>query len=216
MRLLDLFCGGGGASEGYRIAGFTEIVGVDIRPQPHYPFDFIQADATEPSLDLDLGAFDLVHASPPCQRYTRARNLTRAQGSRVSSVDLVAPTRRLLREGARAWVIENVEGSPLLDPIRLCGSSFGLKVRRHRLFESSFCLVAPECDHKSQGRPVGVYHRLADDIPHGGRTARTLEEGQSAMGIDWLPWDSLKEAVPPAYTEFIGRAFLAHSRGTAS
>lgn len=205
MKLLDLFCGGGGASMGYHRAGF-DVVGVDIDPQPDYPFEFVQADALNPP--VDLSAFDLIHASPPCQAYSRAGKLREAQGGTASSGDLLGVTREMLRATGVPYVIENVPGAPMRGAVKLCGSSFGLAVRRHRLFECSFWTMAPLCDHVTQGRPVGVYHRLGDEIPRGGRTASTLDEAQEAMGIDWLPWDTLKEAIPPAYTEYIGRAFM--------
>ncbi len=199
-RLLDLFCGAGGAAMGYHRAGF-EVFGVDIKPQPNYPFEFFLADA----MTFLLGGFDVIHASPPCQRFTRAGKLREAQGGRTVAPDLIKDVRNSLR--GRIYVIENVEGAPL-QGIRLCGSSFGLKVRRHRIFESPLSLSSPACQHKEQGRPVGVYHRMRDSIPHGGRTARSLEEAQEAMGIDWMPWSELKESVPPAYTEWIGRQIL--------
>ena len=205
-RLLDLFCGGGGASMGYHRAGF-DVVGCDLAPQPHYPFPFVQADALAPP--FDLSSFDLIHASPPCQAYSRTGHLVRGQGREASTVDLVGDTRQMLAESGVPFVIENVEGAPLYAAVRLCGSSFGLAVRRHRLFECSFFLMAPPCEHDTQGRPVGVYHRPGDEIPRGGRTAATVEEGQDAMGIDWLPWGPLKESIPPAYTEWIGREWLS-------
>ena len=203
MTVLDLFCGGGGASMGYFRAGF-DVVGVDMSPQPDYPFDFVQADALRPP--FDLSEFDLIHASPPCQAHTRAGHLARAQGNSASTIDLVGATRAMLADFPH--VIENVEGAPLYGATKLCGSSFGLGVRRHRLFECSFWVLAHPCDHDRQGRPIGVYHRLGDSIPRGGKTADTLDQAQEAMGIDWLPWTALKEAIPPAYTEYIGTEFL--------
>lgn len=202
---LDMFCGGGGAGMGYYRAGY-DVVGCDLNDQPDYPFPFVRADALAPP--FDLSRFDLIHASPPCQAYSRAGHLTKAQGGTQSDVDLVGATRAMLKASGVPYVIENVPGAPVDGVVRLCGSSFGLKVRRHRLFECSFFLMSPPCEHDVQGRPVGVYHRMADEIPRGGRTARTLDEGAEAMGIDWLPWDTLKEAIPPAYTEYIGRQFL--------
>lgn len=204
-RLLDLFCGAGGAAMGYHRVGF-EVVGVDSKPQPHYPFRFIQADA----LTFPLDGFDVIHASPPCQAFSITANLARAQGKQASTVDLLTPLRPRLDATGRPYVIENVKGAPLHDPMVLCGSMFGLRVRRHRLFESRVLLQPPgPCRHNEQGRPVGVYHALNDHIPQGGTTAQTLEEGQAAMGIDWMPWASLKEAIPPAYTEWIGNQLLA-------
>ena len=190
---------------GYHRAGF-DVVGVDVNPQPDYPFRFVQADALAPP--FDLSDFDLIHASPPCQAYSRAGHLARAQKKPPKALDLVDATRAVLKASGVPYVIENVEGAPLAGAIRLCGSSFGLGVRRHRLFECSFWMMSPPCQHPRQGRPVGVYHRLGDDVPHGGKTADTLSEAQEAMGIDWLPWKALKEAIPPAYTEWIGRNIL--------
>ncbi len=220
-RLLDLFCGAGGAAMGYHRAGF-EVVGVDIKPQPHYPFEFIQADALMLMDDLLegwpiggfaagwlLSDFDAIHASPPCQAFTRASKLRDAQRGRASSLDLIPPTSdRLIRSGL-PYVIENVPGAPL-QGVTLCGSTFGLRVRRHRIFESRVPLVGNgPCRHREQGRPIGVYHRMNDHVPSGGTTAKTLEEGQAAMGIDWMTWKELKEAIPPAYTEWIGRQLLS-------
>lgn len=192
---------------GYYRAGF-EVVGVDIRPQPHYPFEFHQADAMTFGTWM-LPLFDAVHASPPCQLFSRAGKLREAQGGKPSSLNLIPQTRELLEASGLPYVIENVPGAPLIDAITVCGSAFGLKVRRHRLFESNVPLVGTLCRHKEQGRPVGVYHVMGDSIPHGGRTAQTLAEGQEAMGIDWMAWDELKESIPPAYTEHIGRQLLA-------
>ncbi len=211
-RLLDLFCGAGGCSVGYARAGF-EVVGVDIEPHPSYPFESIWGDALEVLDDLEdvSERFDVIHASPPCQVYTRAQHLRDAQGKTTDKPDLLAPTRAALIATGLPYVIENVPGAPMNYPLVLCGSMFGLKVRRHRLFESNIPLLSPGCDHASQGRPVGLYGSMKDNIPQGGRTAHTIEEAREAMGIDWMRWRStnqewndLKEAIPPAYTEFIG------------
>jgi DNA (cytosine-5)-methyltransferase 1 len=217
-RLLDLFCCSGGAGMGYHRAGF-DVVGVDIKPRPRYPFAFIRGDALD-YLREHGQEFDAIHASPPCQAHSRASLLAEHQGRRRSTVDLVAPTRDLLRAIGRPYVIENVEGAPLLDPIRLCGSTFGLGVRRHRLFESSALLVSPgPCRHDEQGKPIGLYGSMGDTVKGtdsltgrmviGGSTARTIEEAQEAIGIDWTDrWSELKEAIPPAYTEHLGRQML--------
>jgi DNA (cytosine-5)-methyltransferase 1 len=206
-RLLDLFCGAGGAAMGYHRAGF-DVVGVDIKPQPHYPFEFHRQDVFELLASTPL-KFDFVHASPPCQLFSRAGKLRDAQGGRASSVDLVGRTRFMLQASGAPYVIENVPGSPI-QGVTVCGSAFGLGVRRHRLFESPVALQGTVCDHKAQGRPIGVYHVPNDDIPQGGRTARDLAEGKQAMGVDWdVTWNELKEMVPPAYTEWIGRQLLA-------
>ena len=203
MKLLDLFCGGGGASMGYSLAGF-EVTGVDKSRRVGYPFKFIKGDALEILKDKEfLSQFDVIHASPPCQLFTVAGNLMRAQGKESSKEDLIEPVRQALIEWGGIYVIENVIGAPL-DGIVLCGSSFGLKVRRHRRFESNVKLTALPCDHKAQGRPVGVYGSMNDEIPKGGKTAVTIQEGRAAMGIQWLGWSSLKEAIPPVYSQFIG------------
>jgi len=210
MRLLDLFCGAGGAAMGYHQAGFDEIVGVDINPQPNYPFAFIQGDALEPPVRLD--DFDLIHASPPCQAYA---GLASKDGRHP---DLIPPTRKLLQ--GYPYVIENIEGAPLVNAARLCGSMFGLGVRRHRRFETSFLLMTPPCNHNGHeirgyyGRNYGPALVSADAIQRKGRKPLyrgTIEEGKADMGIDWMGWDELREAIPPAYTKYIGEAFLAQT-----
>lgn len=214
-RLLDLFCGAGGASMGYHRAGF-DVVGVDLDPQPDYPFEFIRADA----MTFPLDGFDAVHASPPCQAFSRAALLAERQGGTVSKVDLLTPTRPRLVAAGVPYVIENVAGAPLTADALLCGSMFGLKVRRHRVFESSASLSDPgPCRHKEQGKPVGVYGSMGDTVQGvdtatgrwvvGGSVARTVEEAQEAMGIDWMGrWADIKESIPPAYTEWIGHSLM--------
>jgi len=210
MRLLDLFCGGGGASAGYVMAGF-EVVGVDIVKKKSYPYEFYKADAIEILNDKEFIAnFDIIHASPPCQFYSITGNLMRAQGKTTSKPDLLAQVRNLLVATGKPYIIENVPGAPMTG-VTLCGSMFGLKVRRHRIFESNLPLVTSKCDHKSQGRPVGVYGSINDEIPKGGKTAATLLEGQLAMGINWLGWGNLKESIPPAYTYYLGKQVLSES-----
>lgn len=205
-KLLDLFCGGGGASVGYAQAGF-DVTGVDIHKKKNYPYQFIKADAMTILDNLDfLKQFDVIHASPPCQLFTALTHLRDAQGKNTKKLDLVKPTRdKLLRWGG-VYVMENVPNAPMTGII-LCGSSFGLKVRRHRIFESNFKLKSLPCDHKQQGKTVGVYGSLNDKL-RPGFTAETIEEAQNAMGIDWLGWSSLKEAIPPAYSYFIGQQLI--------
>lgn len=209
MKLLDLFCGAGGCSAGYRDAGFTEIVGVDIKPQPRYPFKFQQADA----LTFPLGGFDAIHASPPCQGYSA---LAKMHPARLWP-KLIGPIRKRLTESGIPFVIENVEGAPLRAPLLLCGSMFGLRVargwlRRHRLFECSFSTRQPECSHPIGERAVGVYG-------HGGHSgkARMLyrEEAAEILQIDWMNRDELAQAIPPAYTEFVGRLLRRYMREVA-
>ena len=211
-RLLDLFCGAGMAADGYMVAGY-EVVGVDIAPQPDYPGLFIQADAMEVLASDMPGGFDLIHASPPCQSHTRAKHLRDAQGGASKYPDLLTPVLAILNRPPLVtipWVVENVPGAPgMAGAAVCCGSSFGLGVRRHRLFLSNEPLRSTVCDHKAQGRPWGVYHVMGDAIPQGGRTALSLEHGLAVMGVERLiPWASLKEGFPPAYTEFIGRQLL--------
>jgi len=216
-RLLDLFCGAGGAAMGYSRAGF-EVVGVDLVAQPHYPFEFWQMDALA-FLGLDVpqdvaSSFDAIHASPPCQGYTQFSNLNAERwGNRVAHPMLIEQVREGLRATGLPYVIENVQGAPLEKALTLCGSMFGLKVRRHRIFESNLLLMGqPECNH--QGDEVAVYGKLdgrrvwtrsdASEV----RAARTIGQASEAMGINWMTWNEIKEAIPPTYTEFIGRQLI--------
>lgn len=218
MRLLDLYCCAGGAAAGYSRAGFTVITGVDILPQPHYPFQFLQDDALEVLADLvvngpgasDLG-FDAIHASPPCQAYTKARKL---QGN--THPDLVGPTRELLEKAGVPWVIENVVGAPLNDPVTLCGTMFGLKTYRHRLFETNWELTPPAhpehvAKQTKMGRPP-VEGEFMQVVGHysGAQAAR------EAMGIDWMNQREMAEAIPPAYTEFIGAQLIREAERCSS
>jgi DNA (cytosine-5)-methyltransferase 1 len=202
--LLDLFCGAGGAAMGYHCAGF-DVIGVDINPQPNYPFRFIQGDALD---HLKWHGIAAIHASPPCQAFTAYRR--RGNGVGDGYPDLIDATRQALSGAPVPWVIENVPGAPLIDPVQLCGSSFGLDVRRHRLFESNVTIDAPPCDHSWQTpRFPPATNRI--------NLRRTVEVGvwripldvqQRAMGIDWMALRELSEAIPPAYTEFIGRQLI--------
>jgi len=207
MKLLDLFCGAGGASMGYFNAGF-DVVGIDNKAHKDYPFVMAVADVMDLTPDY-LQKFDLIHASPPCQPFTSLMKLAHAQGKQTNKPDLLEPTRRLLRASGVNYIIENVPGAPLINPVQLCGSSFNLKVRRHRLFESYLKLKGSECDHKAQGRPIGVYGSMKDEIPTGGKTATTVDEARNAMGISWsMKWGDLVEAIPPIYTEYLGKQAL--------
>jgi DNA (cytosine-5)-methyltransferase 1 len=208
MKLLDLYCKAGGASKGYQLAGF-EVVGVDIKKQKRYPYEFIQADCLELMKDMDfLKSFDVITASPPCQTHSITQHLRNAQGKSTDKVDLIPQTREALIASGKPYVIENVPGAPLINPIQMCGSYFGLKVRRHRRFESNLPIVGSPCDHKNQGNPVGVYGSMRDEIPKGGHTAKSIEEAREAMGIDWMIWGELVEAIPPIYTREIGMQLL--------
>ncbi len=204
-RLLDLFCGAGGAAMGYHRAGF-DVVGVDINPQPHYPFEFHQGDAMTWPLDgFSQLEFDAIHASPPCQAYSWS-----ARRWDTPRADLVDATRELLQAAGVPWVIENVTGAPLHDPVMLCGRMFGLSLIRHRLFESSVWLW-PSPGHPrhvgliGKGEAVTVAGHGGDNIKgNGGR-----KQKQAAMGIDWMTDEELNQAIPPAYTEWIGAQLLA-------
>lgn len=201
-KVVDLFCGAGGASMGLHRAGF-DVVGVDIRPQPRYPFAFVQGDATRPP--FDLSAFDFIWASPPCQAFTLAQ---RIQGN--EHPDLIEPIRALLAGSGRPYAIENVTGAPLRRPIELCGAMFGLKTYRHRLFETSFPCAQPWHHHHDLIAPnakMGRKPRDGEFIQVVGNFSG-VEIAREAMGIDWMARDELSEAIPPAYGEFIGRAAM--------
>ncbi|HEY4895226.1 MAG TPA: DNA cytosine methyltransferase [Solirubrobacteraceae bacterium] len=209
-RLLDLFCGAGGAAMGYHGAGF-DVVGVDINPQPHYPFEFHQADA----LTFPLDGFDAIHASPPCQRYSVATLFHR--GAQGTHPDLVDPTRQRLIEADVPWVIENVMGAPLRNPVMLCGTMFaGLRVYRHRNFEADPPIYFPPMHEWHPERAAEVGRRVP---AHGWMTVAghfsDVKAASLAMGIDWMTRDELRQAIPPAYTEWVG-AQLLRAMGVAA
>jgi DNA (cytosine-5)-methyltransferase 1 len=219
--LLDLFCGAGGASVGYHRAGF-DVIGVDIARQPNYPFEFLQSNALKMQPEfLTLWDVRAIHASPPCQRYS---DLAHRNGNAEDWPDLIAPVREMLQASGRPYVIENVEGAPLVDPVVLCGTMFeGLRVLRHRLFECSFQLDTSGLTHPRR-HPLVFTHdkrkahhgKLDQDtsfvqVTGGGNC--TVANARDAMGIDWMTKDELNEAIPPAYTFFIGRQLLEASRG---
>ena len=211
--LLDLFSGAGGAAFGYYLAGFR-VIGVDVVNQPHYPFEFHQEDALEYLVEHGQ-EFDAIHASPPCQAYSVASVIHRNNGKEYP--DLILKTRELLNKSSRHWIIENVPGAPLLSPIMLCGLMFELRVFRHRLFETSFLIVPPE--HPShKGKRIGEgYYSVAGSSGRWkswGTVKRnvskgTVKEWRESMGIDWMTRKELTQAIPPAYTEYIGRHLIA-------
>lgn len=219
--LLDLFCCAGGAATGYHRAGF-DVIGVDIKPQPHYPFTFMQGDALGILSMLmdwqDVGRpFVAIHASPPCQSYSKAVSIA----NRKKHPDLVAATREALKATGLPYVIENVPRAPLVNPIQLCGSAFGLPIQRHRLFESNVPMMSPGCIH---GAYPAIYppawnrkNKLRVLSISGGYTGPIdLEEHKRAMGVDWeITARELSESIPPAYTEYIGAALMT-SREAAS
>ena len=202
-RLLDLFCGAGGAAMGYHRAGF-DVVGVDIKPQPRYPFEFHQADA----MTYPLDGFDAIHASPPCQRFSKSVD----KADRPKHPDFIEAIRGRLVESAEPYVIENVPGAPLRSPIVLCGSMFSLGVRRHRLFESNLYLAVPRCRHEMYApRYPPAWNRknpLRFVAVSGGWSNVSHAEAKKAMGIDWMNPGELSEAIPPTYTDFIGRQLI--------
>ncbi|MGB3443527.1 MAG: hypothetical protein WBA97_32735 [Actinophytocola sp.] len=213
-RLLDLCCKAGGASAGFHAAGF-DVTGVDIEPQPDYPFEFICADA----LTVDLSGFEVIAASPPCPRYSVAT----PEDRRHLHPDLVDPIRQRLIEavatpgGPWAYVIENVPGAPLHDPVTVCGETLRLGVRRHRLFESNLPLHGTPCWHDRPEPAVPVYgsygqrgsRRNPVDVD-GEPSRHSTEQARAAMGIDWMPWPALTQAIPPAYTFWLGLQVLTH------
>jgi DNA (cytosine-5)-methyltransferase 1 len=208
---------------GYHRAGF-EVVGVDIKPQPRYPFEFHQADART----FDFAGFDFIHASPPCQAYSDMKYMPTAREHDA----LIPEVRARLIDSGLPWIMENVEGAPLevgppslfwsTSGVTLCGSMFNLEtsefeLRRHRLFESSFPLKQPSCQHKNKvvigfygdharirRRRIGSKDRGSDITGRSNKLALVKD----LMGIDWMEWSESNQAIPPAYTEFIGRQFM--------
>lgn len=209
MKALDLFCGAGGASMGLHRAGF-DVVGVDIKPQPRYPFTFIQGDALRPP--IDLARFDFIWASPPCQQYTPLR----ARQDWKEYPDLVAPVRAMLVASGVPYAIENVPGAPLGYYITLCGGMFGLRTYRHRRFETSWLMFQPHhpthiiktsTKKRRKCLDAGMHISVTGDVG--------TYVGMPCMGIDWMDGNELSQAIPPAYGEFIGRAALQAMRQAA-
>jgi len=205
MKLLDLFCGAGGSAMGYYRVGFDEIVGIDNRPMPRYPFTFIQADALE-YVVAHGHEFDAIHASPPCQAFTLARVIHGRPHS-----DSLTPTRIALRHIGKPWIIENVPNAPMRADLILCGSIFGKpRLRRHRYFEFSWelpLILLPPCSHAKQ---------IISVFGHGGHIYNGVRSWRELMGIDWMTRDELAQAIPPAYTEFIGRYLVAHLKAVGA
>lgn len=224
--LLDLFSGAGGCAVGYHRAGF-DVIGVDIKPMPRYPFLHYEFDAMTllqkliddgecrcgPNITdtLYLSSFAAIHASPPCQAYSRSRN----NGTHRDAPKLIERTRAMMRTIGKPFVIENVEGAAkeMDSAVMICGSAFGLKAAgfdlpRHRLFECSHVILAPECSHR-RGQTIGVYGNGTNSW-HRKKVGRCLKESEKkeAMGIDWMTRTELTQAIPPAYTEFIGRQLV--------
>jgi DNA (cytosine-5)-methyltransferase 1 len=207
LKLLDLFCGAGGAGMGYHRAGF-EVIGVDVKPMPRYPFEFHQADALE-YLQEHYQEFDVIHASPPCQAYSISRN----NGSNPDAPKLIEPVRKALKATGKIYIIENVYGAPLENPVQVCGASFGLGVagfdlNRHRYFESTIAILSMSCQHK-RGKTIGVYGNGVNSW-HRKKFGYNPSTAQMriAMDIDWMVRKELSQAIPPAYTEWIGAQLI--------
>ena len=224
-KLLDLFCGAGGAAMGYHRAGF-DVTGVDNRPQPRYPFTFIQADA----MTFPLDGFDAIHASPPCQAFTQMSARWRGKGTKADiHPDLLTPTLAILRTLGLPYIVENVQGAKahMRATLVLHGGMFRLGVHRPRLFEANVLILAVRTPQTLS--PLGVYgakpdghttYRYRDNGNYKGksliRTAKSVEEAREAMGIDWMTWDEIREAIPPAYTEYIGAQLMEHLKERAT
>lgn len=225
---------------GYYRAGF-EPVGVDLYNQPRYPFEFIQGEALSVLENLlngwrwnskyRLSDFAAIHASPPCQAHSTGKNMWKGRLPDNRHPELIEPTRDLLLATGLPYIIENVVGAPLIDPVVLCGTSLGLGVKRHRLFEMSFPVMVPPCDDHA-GFVVSVFGGGALSRTPLGGGARDPETGRHAtmqrrvhvahedakrhMGIDWMTRDELSEAIPPAYTELIGHQLMSHIKARSA
>jgi len=213
-KLLDAFCKAGGAGMGYHQAGF-EVVGVDIEPQPRYPFEFVQADAID-FIAQHGHEFDIIHASPPCQAYSVTAPL-----SNGNHPELIEPTRAVLLATGKPYVIENVPGSPLTNPITLCGTMFGLRVIRHRLFETSPAVWWPPspCQHIGKVAPMFWGDLVATGHNGGSRLDKFQyitvsghnfigNDAKIAMGINWMINRELSQAIPPAFTKWLGKRLI--------
>ena len=228
-RLLDLCCKQGGAAKGYHDAGF-DVTGVDIEPQPLYPFRFVQADVLDVLDHWDLSAFDAIHASPPCEFATTMNVRWRIRGGTVADdhENLLTPVLGRLRGRPVPWVVENVTGAKryMRPTLMLHGGMFGLGVHRPRWFESNILIMVPHMPPTA--RPVGVYGdhpqnhystRLNGDMKGRRsefRRARSIDEARELMGMPWADWDGCRKAIPPVYAEYIGRQLLEHLTGCAA
>jgi DNA (cytosine-5)-methyltransferase 1 len=212
-KLLDLFCGAGGAAVGYTRAGF-EVEGVDIKPQPSYPYKFHLADA----MSFDLAGYDAYHASPPCQKWSVATPVK--GGVKDSYPDYIEQIRRKFIATGKPWVIENVTLAPLVNPLILCGTMFGLRVRRHRAFETwpEIYFAPAGCNCRKGERPAGGVYSFSEGcrlIPVAGHAYKAAD-GYAAMGIEWMRnREELNQAIPPEYTEYIGKHLMQAITGGA-
>lgn len=197
LTALDLCCGSGGASVGLHRAGFN-VVGVDIAPQSRYPFPCILANA----LDIDFHGFDLIWASPPCQAHSPLRFVTG-----IEYEDFIEPIRKKLTANGKPYIIENVPGAPLRNPVMLCGTQFGLRVFRHRIFESNLPLTPPA--HHPHPYTIGSHRgsNRGEFITVTGNNFQ-VRQAKEAMGIAWMHADGLAQAIPPAYSEYLARQVI--------
>lgn len=211
LKLLDAFCGAGGAGWGYHLAGF-DVTGIDINPQKHYPLKFIQGDALD-FISSHGKEFDVIHSSPPCQFYSRTKFLPSAKNNHP---DLIGATRNALIATGKPYVIENVKDSPLINPITLCGSMFGLGVLRHRLFETAPEIWFPPCPC-AHGKVMPIFWGDQLKAKQSGKTYNFItvsgrsflaSKAKIAMGINWMTAKELAQAIPPAYTEWLGKQIL--------
>lgn len=206
--MLDAYCGAGGAAMGYHRAGFR-VIGVDHVEQPNYPFEFVLSDAVE-YIRAYGGEYAAVHASPPCQSFSAYRR--KGAGVGAGHVNLIPATREKLIRIGRPWVIENVPGAhaELRSPVQMCGSAFNLDIQRHRLFESTFSFSAPPCNHSWQTPrfPPATNRTNLRRTVEIGVWRIPLPQQQRAMGIRWMTLEELSQAIPPAYTEYIGRQLI--------
>jgi hypothetical protein len=212
-RLLDLYCCAGGAAYGYHEAGF-EVTGVDINPQPNYPFAFHQGDAVEFIKEHGTD-FDAIHASPPCQAHTTLTKGNRHRGIGRNHIDLIPATRAALEATGRPFVIENVTSAPVRPDVTLCGLMFGLAVFRHRLFElGGWAMLSPTHPSHRGHRVAGWRHGVKHDgdmfaVYGDGGGKGSVAEWQLALGIDWTDNRlELAEAIPPVYTKFVGTQLI--------
>ena len=203
-KLLDLFCGGGGASYGYELAGWS-VTGVDIVPQPKYRGQFIQADAFD-YLRRHHNKYDVIHASPPCQAYSKASMQFRLKGKRYP--DFIVLLREYFKQHNIPYVIENVPGSPLINPVILCGTMFGLQTYRHRLFESNWPIIQPKHpQHIAPNARMGRKPKSHEFIQYVGHFSG-VKIVQDMTGLHWLGQKELAQSIPPQYTKYIGHQLL--------
>lgn len=213
LKAIDLFCGAGGVSLGLVRAGF-EVAGVDMAAQPNYPFKFTKEDALNIKI-AELRGADFIWASPPCQKFS---DLAKRNGNAADWPDLIEPIRKTLQRSGVPYCIENVEGAPLWNPVTLCGTMFpGLRVLRHRLFECSFPVTAPEHGkhplvhtHDKRKAHHGKTDQTKDFVQVTGGGNCSVAAARQAMGISWMTKEEINEAIPPAYSEFIGLAARRH------